>query len=401
MNKNFAVIAATGLVIGNLIGAGILALPISLGLVGAVPSLVAVLLYTSMMLFTANILADEANESKSENFDYPSLYEHYLGKIGKWIAVVTNGIILYGLLVAYISGGSQIIANIFGWTGSTMLIALTLAGVFIVLTIMDLALINKYNTLLIAGLFVAFIGLIVFSCPNITVSNLLDSHWKYFGLSIPLVVTASHFHNIIPTLCKDLEWDIKLLRKSMFFGMVAAAIMNVAWTFCGIGCLDRVGENGLVTAYVKNLPATVPMGNVLDSHAFTILAVVFSLVAITTSFMANGLGLMSFVRDLLYNTFKIDKQYLVKLVTFVPPVAIVVIWPEIFIKALNVAGGIGIVTLFGVLPCTIAVLKKENSLKTKIIGSFFLVLSLIALIIVIGMLCNIGIFNPNPQNELI
>lgn len=401
LNKNnFAVIAATGLVVGNLIGAGILALPISLGLVGAIPSLISILLYSSMMLFTADVLAREAGEAKNEHFDYPSLYGHYLGKFGKWIAIATNAILLYGVLIAYISGGTQIMSDILGITGTHIHVALILSVIFVVLTIMDLSIIHKYNTVLIIGLFLAFIGLIVLSVPNISTSRLVETHWQYFGLTIPLVVTASHFHNIIPTLCKELKWDVALLRKAMIFGMITAGIMNIAWTFCGIGCLERGGENGLVTAYVNNLPATVPMSNVLGSQWFTLLAVIFSMVAITTSFLANGLGLMNFVKDILHNVFKIDKLYLIRLVTFVPPVIIAIIWPDIFIKALNVAGGIGIVTLFGILPCLISVLKKGNSLKFKLLGGFFLILSILALIVVIGMLCNISIFNPNPQNEL-
>lgn len=399
-NNNFALIAATGLVVGNLIGAGILALPISLGLVGAIPSLLSILLYSSLMLFTADVLAREAGEAKNEHFDYPSLYGHYLGKIGKWVAILTNAILLYGVLIAYISGGTQIMSDILGISEAHVYVALALSVIFVVLTILDLSIIHKYNTVLILVLFLAFIGLIILSLPNISTPRLLETHWKYFGLTIPLVVTASHFHNIIPTLCKELKWDVNLLRKAMILGMITAAIMNIAWTFCGIGCLDRTGDNGLLTAYVNNLPATVPMSNVLHSNLFTILAVAFSMIAITTSFLANGLGLMNFVKDILFHTFKIDKRYVVRLVTFVPPVITAIVWPDVFIKALNIAGGIGIVTLFGVLPCLIAVLKKENSFKFRLMGFFFLILSVIALLVVIGILCNIEFLAPNPQNEL-
>ena len=400
-NSNFAIVTTTGLVVGNLIGAGILALPISLGLVGTIPSFFAILLYTSMMLFTANVLAKEAGDAKSLNFDYPSLYEKYLGKIGKWIAIVTNAIILYGVLIAYISGATQIVANVFNISGNTVLIAIGISIVFVILTIMDLSIIHKYNTVLIVGLFFAFLGLIFLSYPHINSENLSHQNWKYFGLTIPLVVTAAHFHNIIPTLCNNLNWDIKALKKSMLLGMIIATIMNIAWTLCGMGCLNQTGENSLISAYVNNLPATVPMSNILNSTLFTILAIIFSLVAITTSFLANGLGLMSFVKDLLFNSFKIDKSYLVKLITFVPPVAVAIVWPEVFIKALNVVGGIGIVTLFGILPCLMTVLRKENTLKYRILGAFFLVLSITALIVVIGMLLNIEWLCPNPKNDLI
>ena len=95
MNRSgLFVVGIAGLVIGNLIGAGILALPVSLGLAGAVPSLILMLLYGGMMLFTAEVLARESAAARSAAFDFPTLYGKHLGRIGKWIAVITNGIIL-------------------------------------------------------------------------------------------------------------------------------------------------------------------------------------------------------------------------------------------------------------------------------------------------------------------
>ena len=52
----------------------------------------------------------QAAESRSETFDYPSLYEN-LGKAGKWVAIAANLIILYGLLTAYFTGGAAIAAS--------------------------------------------------------------------------------------------------------------------------------------------------------------------------------------------------------------------------------------------------------------------------------------------------
>ena len=88
------IVWTAGLVVGNLIGAGILALPVSLGLSGMAPALLLLGIYGAVMFFSAEILSREAVEKKSSTFDLPSLYGKYLGPWGKWVAVITNGIIL-------------------------------------------------------------------------------------------------------------------------------------------------------------------------------------------------------------------------------------------------------------------------------------------------------------------
>lgn len=386
------IVWTAGLVVGNLIGAGILALPVSLGLSGMAPALLLLGIYGAVMFFSAEILSREAVEKKSSTFDLPSLYGKYLGPWGKWVAVITNGIILYGLLVAYISGASQILGDIFSASSAVSWIALGCAVVFSLLAILDLSLINKYNTLLVGVLLAVFTLLLLLSFPKIEPDRLFHDHWEYAPLAIPLAVTACHFHNIIPVLCKNLNWDLRAMRKAVIIGMIIALAMNILWTMCGIGTLPRHGDNSLVLAYTRNLPATVPMGNVLGSTAFAVLAAGFSISAIVTSFIANGLGLMSFSKDLLAHSRLRKTSHLdliIKVMTFLPPAIIALLWPNVFIKALDVVGGIGIVTLFGILPCLIALRRKEYSRKLRWLGGVFLFFSLLALLSAIFTICGV------------
>lgn len=372
-----------GLITGNLIGAGILALPVSLGVCGLAPSLILMVIYGALMFYSAEILSREAIERKNAFFDLPSLYGSYLGNWGKWAAILTNGIILYGLLIAYISGGAQIIADLIGAQSGKSLIALGLAVILSLLTILDLSVINKYNAVLVGVLLCAFGALIFLSFPAMNFSRLEENHWQHAPLAIPLIVTACHFHNIIPLLCRDLNWDLKAMRKAILCGMFVALLMNILWTVCGIATLPRHGENSLIQAYTANLPATVPMGNILNSRPFTLIAALFSLTAIATSFIANGAGLMNFLRDLFAGTnCNPGKKNppAIKLLAFLPPALIALLYPAIFIKALDVVGGVGIVTLFGVLPCLIALHKKSYSRSFRLAGVIFLICALTALI---------------------
>ena len=109
MKKGKAIFIMALLIVGNLIGAGILALPIQTGGAGLIFSVAAMIVFCGAMYFSAVTLAREAVDARTDNFNYPSLYQRYLGRFGKWIAIVTNKLILYGLLTAYLSGGAAII----------------------------------------------------------------------------------------------------------------------------------------------------------------------------------------------------------------------------------------------------------------------------------------------------
>lgn len=381
-----------GLIVGNLIGAGILALPVTLGICGMVPSLVLMGIYGALMFFSAEILSREAVGRRSAFFDLPSLYGTYLGRWGKWGAVITNGIILYGLLVAYISGGAQIIADLTGVRQNQSLIALAVAALLSFLTLLDLSVISKYNAVLVGVLILAFGALLCQSFPAVRLERLEENHWKYAPLAIPLIVTSCHFHNIIPLLCRDLNWDLRAMRKAVLLGMGTALLMNILWTACGIMTLPRHGNNSLVLAYIANLPATVPMGNLFHSRSFTFTAAFFSLTAITTSFIANGAGLMNFLRDLLAGcgvSSGTKSPVTIKILALLPPALIALFYPAIFIKALDIAGGVGIVTLFGILPCLIVLSKKGYSKTFRIAGIIFLIFAAGALLTAIAALAGI------------
>ena len=313
------------------------------------------------MFLTALILGNQAKKSEGqEAFDYPSLYEKFLGPIGKWVAVLANMLILYGLLTAYFTGGAKIIASLLGDSNNS-LVFFVFAALLIIITCINLSFLQKLNTLFIACLATAFVVLVVMGLGHVEVSRMSYSDWRFLPATLPIIVTAFHFHNIIPTVVSDLNYDMKTYRKAVFIGMALAFIMNIVWIAVGVGAIPLTGENSLLNAYQTNLPATVPLGMQINSAVFTFFGSFFALVAISTSFLANGVGLQGFIRDMLYNSFKLRSRALVILLTFLPPLAISYLYPDIFLKALDIVGGVGIVTLFCVLPVLITVLDKSSS----------------------------------------
>jgi len=314
------------------------------------------------MYFSAIVLAREAVETKEENFNYPSLYGRYLGPFGKWLATSANLLILYGLLTAYIGGGTTIIVSAISGeagSGSTLTIGVTLI-LFAALSAFTAAgsgFVARYNQLLMLFLGLSFATLVAMGAGNVELKKMLFHNFRFLPIAVPVILTSFHFHNIIPTICKDMDWDLPAISRAMLLGMAIGFVMNLIWVGVGIGVLPlTLGSNSILSGFQHGLPATVPLGKILDNPLFSSVAIAFSITAICTSYAANGIGLMDFNRDLLGGGSRIK----VFGATFLPPLVIVLLFPTVFLKAIGVVGGVGIALLFGVLPAVIFFLKNRT-----------------------------------------
>ena len=385
----FLVFSISLLVSGNLIGAGILGIPISAGLDGFIPSILAMLVYGSAMFFSAYVLGAEICETREITFNYPSLYQKYLGNFGKWIAIATNMLILYGLLVAYITGGGQIIASLFGGNIPVMYIQIIFFIIVTFLTLGGVEFIRKYNILLMILLWAAFAFLVFMGQSKVVPSRLMYTDWCFLPAALPIIITSFHFHNIIPTISKKMTWNFKYIIIAMIIGMLIGFTMNALWLETGVGMLPlNAGKHSILHSYLNGLPITVQIFAIIKSKVFIVASLAFSLLAIMTSYFANGLGLLDFTVDLNYSIFRKKSKTLTILVTFLPPFLVSILYPDIFLKSINIVGGIGIVILFGVLPCIIAYIKMKK-IWQRIMTTVFLILFLFVLVFQIGSQMNI------------
>ena len=103
-----AIVPASLLIAGNLLGVGILAMPIKIGLSGFVPALVDIILISAIMLLSAIVIAYRIPAQQS-HFDLPSFFEKELGVFYRYLAIVCNLILLYGVLIVYLSAISTIL----------------------------------------------------------------------------------------------------------------------------------------------------------------------------------------------------------------------------------------------------------------------------------------------------
>jgi tyrosine-specific transport protein len=369
------IVGITCLVIGNLIGAGILGIPVLAGIAGFWPSVGLMIISCIAMTYSALVLVRRACQEQDPLFNYPSLYARQLGKFGKYIGTFTNALILYGLLTAYIAGGSIILAQLFDINISIWL-TLTFFTLMTFLTLCGVKIFEKFNIVFMILLWSAFIIMIIIGDRHINLANLEHSKWTFLLLTIPMVVTGFHFHNLIPTLARHVKYNKKILYIAITIGMLVGLITNTAWLFVGVGNIPLLGHHSLEYCYSKGVPANVAMDALIHSKFFIMASLLFSLLAILTSYVANSLGLVEFCKDFSITYLKIKNNWLPILLTFIPPLAIAFSFPHIFLTAIGIVGGIGIITLFGVLPSIIDY--QHGAKKTAIL---FLLLFTIVLII--------------------
>ena len=111
--KNAPVFTMSLMVTGNLLGAGILALPVNLGPAGMIPAAAGIVLVWAIMLASAWILAGEDDLIQGESGGLPTFFGSKMGPAAKWLAVVADLIVFYGVLTAYLTGTTTILTNLF------------------------------------------------------------------------------------------------------------------------------------------------------------------------------------------------------------------------------------------------------------------------------------------------
>ncbi|MFH1878368.1 MAG: aromatic amino acid transport family protein [Candidatus Omnitrophota bacterium] len=369
MNKKnifFSVLLTAFFVTGNLVGAGILGLPVQAGFAGFVPCLAAVILVGFAMSYTAFVLGDEVIRTKKPKFHYPSLYQAYLGPVGKWLAVLAALVIYYGFLIAYLSGARAVIKELLNVNIPTQAVTVIFFIVVTALTIANPRVLRDYTAVFVALLLISFLALVFMGEKHIVPGRLSYMDWKFFPLTLPVMVTAFSFHVIIPNVCGDMGWKKPVIFLSMVTGAVIGYLVTVLWVQVTLGILPVEGVISISAAYRENLPSTVPLSEIIRSPQFIRFSLFFALMAIVTSYVTNGYGLMEFIDDLMSNYFRRSNKLIVILLSFLPPLAITLIYPDIFLTALDMAGAFGVAVLFGILPCVIAIVRARAARRAPV-----------------------------------
>lgn len=350
MNHVHKVIGGILLVSGTTIGAGMLALPIVTGFAGFWPTTALFIVYWIYMLFTA-LLMLEVNLWVGEHTNLITMARKTLGRGGKIVSWVIYLFLLYSLTTAYLAGGGPILMegleNLTGWTVPAWVNPLPLLIIFGFFVYQGARSVDYVNRLLMSGLAVSYLFMIIFLSPHVEAPLIRHTDWRLLWVAVSIVSTSFGFHIIIPTLTDYLHRDVKTLKRVLIIGSIIPLIIYISWELLTLGIVPL---SGLKAGYQQGLDGATVLSEHLESSGLSLLARLFSLFAIITSFLGVSLSLRDFLADGLSIQKTRKGRFILYLLTFAPPLIITLIDPRAFLNALEYAGAFGVVTLLGLLP---------------------------------------------------
>jgi len=387
-----SVLGGALLIAGSCIGAGMLGLPVLLGISGFLPSIILLLIAFTFMTYTGLLLI-EINGWFYERVNIISMTEKSFGTFGRFSSWILYLFLFYSLLVAYTVSSGQIISSFFPFEISKNLLMIIFVIFFSIIIYFGTKPVDLLNRLLMIGLIITYLGMIFLGLPKIKSSLLLHVNFKYFLLPIPVLITSFGFHNMIPSLTTYMKGDLKRTKYSILIGSFIALAIYLFWIIFVIGVVPVDGKYGLMNAFIEGNEATFPLKNILKSSLVIKFSSWFAFFAIVTSYIAQGLGLTHFIADGIKVKPNYKNNIYLVLLAILPPTIFAFLFPSIFFSALGFAGAYCAVILFGIYPALMAYkgryINKETSSYHVKGGKISLILVLaFSFVIIISQIIN-------------
>lgn len=340
---NSKLIGGILLIVGTSIGGGMLALPVSLAAVGVTNSIIFLFLCWLIMTLGA-LLILEINLAFPPGSNIITMAKTTLGLPGQIIAWTACLFLLYTLLSAYISGGSDMLGNLLqqihinlpSWC--TSIIFTSIFGLIIFNGINTVDYINRG---LMFGKLGVYLLLILIISPHVKIINLSSGSLPAVTSSLMILITSFGFASIVPSLREYFADDIKSLRHVIIYGSLIPLTCYIIWLIVIMGSVEQNGNNGLLSLMHSEHATsglTIILANAVNNIWINGFFKFFASICILTAFLGVSLGLFDFIAD----GFKLEKKGLDKLkifaITFLPPLIIVLAKPGIYLNALSYAG---------------------------------------------------------------
>lgn len=364
---------ATLLVAGTAIGAGMLGMPIVTGISGFIPSLFVMVISWAFLLLTSFLMVD-VNLSLKREGNIISMAAKTLGIGGKIFSWIVYLFLLYALDVAFIAGGSKILADLFPLVPSVIfppLIALPL-GWFVFLGLAYTDWLNRF--LVIGKLGIGYVILICFVPTHVRIYLLSHIDLAPMVFTVPVVIQAFGFHTVVPSLVSYLHNDAKKIRLALFSGSLIALVVYVIWEFLVLGVVPVAGDVSLAKAYIVGDVSTSPLIKILHNPLISVGAIIFAAFSIGTAFLGVSLGLFDFLIDGLNLPRTFRGKLIAYCLTTIPPLIFVLLCERIFIVSLEYAG-IFVSIIFGLIPILMAYTLPPPSYWRTSKGKFLLVIA--------------------------
>ena len=355
---NSKLIGGILLIVGTSIGGGMLALPVSTAAAGITNSIV-FLIFCWLVMTVGALLLLEVNLRLPPGSNMVSMAKATLGLPGQIIAWITYLFLLYTLLAAYISGGSDVFNGLLHKAHVDLpnwITSLLFTSLFSFIIYSGIRAVDYVNRGLMFGKLGIYLILVVIISPHINIPTLSGGSLKAITGSLMILVTSFGFASIVPSLREYFDDDIRTLRKVIVLGSLIPLVCYILWEAVIMGVVQRDGSDGLL-ALLDSDHATSGLTDALSgavhSKWITGFFGFFTSICMITAFLGVSLGLFDFLADGLKLKKSGQQGISILALTFLPPLAVVLTNPGIYLQALSYAGVCCVILLL-LLPTVMA-----------------------------------------------
>ena len=330
------------LVAGTAIGAGMLALPITLAKFGLIYGSL-LMLGTWGICYLSALLNLELNLRAGDGLPIGALGMHFSG-IKAYIAGSFSLLLLcYALACAYIYGGTSTLISIEGFPLDFNQTACIYTACIGLVMLWSVEKVDWVNRVLFIGLIAVVLAILVVilwhldfaklpSAP-LTSLNLIDANHV-----LPVVFTSFGFQVIFHTLTNYTQKDSVMLKKAFFWGSLIPAIVYLAWTtsVCGLiyghnpELFAQMALHGIEVGAMVQALSHISQSTFVNSLTWGI-----SFLAILTSVIGVSLGLIDALK---IKHPMLNNHPVAVLAALIPALGVALLVPNAFIKALSFAG---------------------------------------------------------------
>lgn len=277
------------MIVGNSIGTGIIAVPYlatknsMLDVVWMVA--LAYVINVILHLIIAELSYNNGGMQLVKSFE-GELFHGAAKKVFSWVVFVVYGLAIMIGVSGNINGGAQIFTNWFGmpmW--AAQLVYYAIAGCVVFMGMKAVGIAQKYAVVLLIGIVAAMtVGTLI---HPVNTPHSSEFHWNNLLALYSMVVFATSANQAVIQVVKGLEGNPHRIRKSILIGFGLPSLLVLVVTMTVL--LGTKGEINKELAYMQ-------LGESIGKWA-VILAGIFSLFALLTTFWSNTLALRDVVHE--------------------------------------------------------------------------------------------------------
>jgi tyrosine-specific transport protein len=351
---NRKIIGSILMLLGTCIGAGMIAIPVASAHENFTMNIL--LLVAAWFIMTVGAFAIlEVNLWHKPGSNLITMAQSTLGGWGKIVTWLLYLLLMYSLICAYLSGASDIVQallsyihiDISRWLATV--IALVILGSIVIRGIKT---VDMTNRSLMSIKLLAYLVVVIAIMPYVHSHLLTQGDLIFHNSAFLVMFTSFGYATSIPTVREYLNTSRRTITWVVLAGSTLPLIVFSLWLFVIQGLIPRSGADGLVAIAQSGNTNSMLMTSVsqlVHSVWLGYAAKLFISICAITSFLGISIGLTDFIADGIKKTKQGWNSVLVHAISFLPPLAIVLLAPHIFIEALTYAG-IWCVILLIVMP---------------------------------------------------